>query len=132
MLNKPLKPASRAKHQPTHGMQIKAALKRQQVIDLITEKPRTTREVFELLKFSDHKGRALVDQLRAEGIIKCTGHRKVGKSSARIFGLVPKSDRKKQAEIFNRPVPEKVIKIIGPTMAWPLQKVACYGIWGLA
>lgn len=113
-------------------MQIKARIKRQQVIDLLTEKPRTTREVFESLGFSDHRSRALVNQLRAEGIIKCTGHRKVGKASARVFGIVPQADRKKQVAIYHRPAPEKVLKTAEPAPTLPSGKVACYGVWGLA
>ena len=121
---------------------LKVALKRNEVIALLREKPMTLMQLHERLSFSDTKIRVIIKYLREHNVVKA----RIISPRHFIFSLLPES--KWECDPFF--VPHKPSRIRNPRAkpkedltAKPcyrpkvyqghlLGRVACYGIWGLA
>ena len=121
---------------------LKVALKRNEVIALLREKPMTLMQLHERLSFSYTKIRVIIKYLREHNVVKA----QIISPRHFIFSLLPES--KWECDPFF--VPQKPSRIRNPRAkpkedltAKPCyrpkvqrgylpQKVACYGIWGLA
>jgi hypothetical protein len=121
---------------------LKVALKRNEVITLLREKPMTLMQLHERLSFSHTKIRVIIKYLREHNVVKA----RIISPRHFIFSLLPES--KWECDPFF--VPQKPSRIRKPRAkpkedltAKPcyrpkvyqghlLGRVACYGIWGLA
>jgi len=121
---------------------LKVALKRNEVITLLREKPMTLMQLHERLSFSYTKIRVIIKYLREHNVVKA----RIISPRHFIFSLLPES--KWECDPFF--VPQKPSRIRNPRAkpkedltAKPcyrpkvyqghlLGRVACYGIWGMA
>lgn len=125
-------PSSRAPRKPDNLATVGNVEKIIKVIDLLTKKPASIRDITYELKFSESTVRVIIRNLCDTGEVKFSHWVTNGKQYAKAYMLAeqPATTKKNLLQRKNSPNKDRLTPLSYPPFNHR-EKVICYGVWGI-